>query len=183
MQIKADMQFVASGSLMYVGDVRIGDDIIIHQVKVIDRGEDGLIISLPRLKTADGLYHPIINMNKELMEQIEAAVYESIRDTITLYEETIPYEVQVESRRRGKVLADIILIHKETGIKLAGMHLVLNSSGKPAVVYPYADSPGGNTRLYALPWGIKAFVERKIQKEYRNMCPGEEKERKIKNGR
>lgn len=183
MRIKADMQYVASGSLMYVGDVRIGDDIIIHQVKVIDRGEDGLTVSLPRRRKADGTYHPVINADKKLMEQIEEAVFQSISSTRNLYEETIPYEVQVEPYKRGKVLADIILIHKETGIKLAGMHLVLNSSGKPAVVYPYTDSPGGKTRLYDLPWGIKAFVERKIQKEYRNMCPGEEKERKIKNGR
>ena len=181
MGIKADMQYVASGSLMYVGDVRIGDGIVIHQVKVIDRGEDGLTVSLPRIRRPDGSYHTIINADKNLMSQIEEAVFRSISETRSLYEETIPYDVKVEARKRGKILADVTLVHKDTGIRLTGMHLVLNASGEPAVVYPYVDSPGGKMRLYDLPWSIKAFVERKIKKEYMNNP--EQKERKIRNGR
>ena len=182
MEFKADMQFTNSGSLLYVGDVR-GDDIVIHQVKVIDCGEEGMKVSLPRIRRSDGSYQPIIHADRELIEQIEAAVMEDIRDKISVYEERIPYDVQVEPRKRGKILANITLVHKETGIRLTGMHLVLNSSGKTAVVYPYVDSPGGKTRLYDLPWSIKVYVEKKTIKEYRNMCPGEEKERKTQNGR
>ena len=67
------------GKMKAVVSVTFDNEIVIHDIKVIER-EEGLFIAMPSRRTADGEFrdvaHPINGIQKLVLEKYEAALIE-----------------------------------------------------------------------------------------------------------
>ena len=68
------------GKMKAVVSITIGEEFVVHDIKVID-GEKGLFIAMPSRKAADGEYrdiaHPINSDTRNKIQQIILEKYES----------------------------------------------------------------------------------------------------------
>lgn len=67
----------SAGKLQAVASVTIDDCFVVHDIKIL-QGTDGLFITMPSRKTADGKYKDIAHpLNTETREFMKAAVLEA----------------------------------------------------------------------------------------------------------
>ena len=73
------------GKMKAVVSITIDDEIVIHDIKVIE-GEKGLFIAMPSRKASDGEYrdiaHPINSATREKIQKIILTRYEEAADAV-----------------------------------------------------------------------------------------------------
>ena len=67
------------GKMKAVVSITIGDEFVVHDIKVIE-GEKGLFIAMPSRKSADGEYRDIAHpINSETRDQLQKLILEKYK--------------------------------------------------------------------------------------------------------
>lgn len=76
-------KIVKEGRMKAVASITIDDEIVIHDIKVIE-GDSGLFMAMPSRKSTDGDYrdiaHPISAEAREKLQKIILEAYEKLED-------------------------------------------------------------------------------------------------------
>lgn len=73
---------VKEGKLKAVVSITIGDEFVVHDIKVIE-GEKGLFIAMPSRKALDGEYRDIAHpINSETREQIQTLILDKYQEVL-----------------------------------------------------------------------------------------------------
>ena len=68
------------GKMKAVVSITIGDEFVVHDIKVIE-GEKGLFIAMPSRKSADGEYRDIAHpINSETRDQLQKLILEKYKE-------------------------------------------------------------------------------------------------------
>ena len=71
------------GKMRAVISVTSDDEIVVHDIKVID-GDNGLFIAMPSRKSADGTYRDIAHpINKEMRASLQERILKSYEQALT----------------------------------------------------------------------------------------------------
>lgn len=182
LDIRANMSIVDKNSLIAIGNVVVGERIVIQPVKVIAFEEDGkqeARVCLPRKKNRNGGWDSVISItDPEMMEKIKKTVLQAVTDELSK-DLAMPIEVTSLNlyRKEGSDIRGYATIRYAGCIEIKGLQIRRVKSpeneGKPLedeamqLIFPYTLERGDIVNLVNTTgrW-VKFSIEQVVLTEY-----------------